>query len=513
MKTIMSVLAKGGLVALSFSVSLVSAEIGLRIIDGYSVRTLALDSISAPSNASNYSEQFVAELSVADGVSRAWYEDPPPPTNVTPSDIETIAKTDPDLARIFTNTQQPLSFEGVYEWNKNWILRRICANTYPAHLAGAIFTFDPGTDSIFPRYRLPREIRFPLEGGTINSFGFRGTPMELNKPSNTIRIAFLGASTTLDFLGARNAYPDFVGHWLNLWAKARGLDVRFEVINGGRFGFGTQDIAAMFHSEIVPLEPDIVFYYEGVNDFSPGELVAWPNGRRPSPPNITQRQRSILENYSDLVGRSFLLWDQLRWSSGDEPTKPEITVREPLIMQEASPDPFSPELPEYLRKIVSSLEDIRQDTSALDATLTVVPFLFMVHDGLTLDINRNFYLFKYLNDTFYPFRYSFLRRQIDFENLIFRQYDRKFGLPIIDLDLLYPQDPELFVDAVHMYLDASRLKAWIIFNGLVGVIQPKIAEGKLPRAMRHPLTTHPAFPDGTKRTISKVERLRDECKK
>ena len=54
-------------------------------------------------------------------------------------------------------------------------------------------------------------------------------------------------------------------------------------------------------------------------------------------------------------------------------------------------------------------------------------------------------------------------------------------------------DPRPFTDAVHMTVGAIHLQAWIMFNGLVPIIERQIALHQLPRAGRAAATVHPAF--------------------
>jgi hypothetical protein len=212
-----------------------------------------------------------------------------------------------------------------------------------------------------------------------------------------------------------------------------------------------------------------------------------------------------------VIKRGLRIFDELSWASGREVLKPTVPFEESPLIHDQNLDPHDAELPAHLKYLVANLDRMRLDAQSTNAEFTVLPYLFLVSDGLKLDVDRNFYLFKYLNDTFYPFSYSFLRKQIDFENLVFKRYDQTFEQPLIELDRLYPQDPNLFNDAVHLNLDGSRLKAWIIFNGLVKMLKGKIDKGELPRPMMHPLQIHPAFPNGAKRTIARVADLEKVC--
>src|SRR3989442_1201395 len=103
----------------------------------------------------------------------------------------------------------------------------------------------------------------------MNRFGWRGPDLELNKDGRTVRIAFVGASTTVAPSYLPFSYPEFIGHWLNLWIRGRHPQTRVEVINAARTGIDSSSIAAIVQQEVVPLEPDLVVYYEGANSLAP----------------------------------------------------------------------------------------------------------------------------------------------------------------------------------------------------------------------------------------------------
>src|SRR6185295_20298650 len=91
--------------------------------------------------------------------------------------------------------------------------------------------------------------------------------------------AFVGASTTVGHHSLPFSYPEYVIHWLNLWAARSGQPVRFDGINAGREGLISASIAAIVRQEIVAAEPDLVVYYEGANQFWFGDLLDPPTQR------------------------------------------------------------------------------------------------------------------------------------------------------------------------------------------------------------------------------------------
>ena len=181
-----------------------------------------------------------------------------------------------------------------------------------------------------------------------------------NKPPNTIRIAFVGASTTVDAFGVPFSHPELVGYWLNRWAAAKGLPYRFDVINAGRMGIDSNSIAAVVTQELVPVEPDLVIYYEGANQLWPGQLVSVDDARSPRATQDrhfgSDRRRRLLRRW---CRRVIALADRLQARGGYEPSKPASRINWPAEVDEADPALGSPKLPMDLPNIVACLDIIR----------------------------------------------------------------------------------------------------------------------------------------------------------
>jgi lysophospholipase L1-like esterase len=101
---------------------------------------------------------------------------------------------------------------------------------------------------------------------SVNSRGFRGPEIAMPKPPGTVRIAFLGASTTwcAEVSGNDSTWPHLVTTSL-----ARALPaVRFDYVNAGVPGFAMHSIRKNLELRVAPLEPDVIVIYEASNDLS-----------------------------------------------------------------------------------------------------------------------------------------------------------------------------------------------------------------------------------------------------
>jgi len=493
------------------AIALAGAEVGARLLDGYRLGSIRLERSRdrmAPPDSGRRSESqkwwggtdawpYVETLPTAAGVDVNWFRMQPPDRALSQpdSDLETRARRYPRI---------PL--EANYEWNRNAVVRAICRG-YDGYEATFnqledIYLFDPIDGSDLPTFRFLRRASYP-SGLRTNAFGWRGPDVALTKPLNTIRIAFVGASTTVGFHAEPYSYPEIVGLWLERWAGARHPGLSFDAINAGREAVNSRSLQAIVRQELIPVDPDLVVYYEGANQFWPGDFVSTP---LPLRSRVSGRAQNLLATYSAVGRRLENL--MLAAGPGSEPFKPRMSVQWPRELDEDDPDLASPTLPIQLPRILGDLDTIRQALDAGAGRLVLTSFEWLVYPGMTLDPRRDAVLFAYLNTKYWPFSYAHMRRLLDFQNRVFRKYASEHGADFIDVAGVFPRDPRLFDDAIHMTRGGTRLQAWIVFNGLVPIIERRLASHEWPRSARHALATHPAF--GERRLVP-IADLRAAC--
>ena len=111
--------------------------------------------------------------------------------------------------------------------------------------------FDPGTGAAYDVH--------------VNAHGFRGPDFTEEKAPGTIRIVTLGASSTFGYHARDDeTWPVRLQEDLNEACP----DTTYEVINLGMPHSLSEEILALFRAEALPLHPDVVTFYEGVNDAS-----------------------------------------------------------------------------------------------------------------------------------------------------------------------------------------------------------------------------------------------------
>lgn len=131
-----------------------------------------------------------------------------------------------------------------------------------------------------------RRIRPNVQMGRIrvNNMGFRGPDIAAAKPMGTLRMAFLGASTTFSAeVPDGRTWPELTGRALQ---RAAGDSCRIEVINAGQPGYTMQRVRTLWTQHVAPLRPDLVLMMPGDVDANL-EKVAEAQGiattvRRPS---------------------------------------------------------------------------------------------------------------------------------------------------------------------------------------------------------------------------------------
>jgi hypothetical protein len=234
------------------------------------------------------------------------------------------------------------------------------------------------------------------------------------------------------------------------------------------------------------MQPDLVVYYEGANQFFLESLV--PDMPPAKPPSVTLAATAApswlrdLTRYSALARRLQAALGALEDNlDGREPVKPDYRLKWPKGLDENDPQLDFPDLPVNLNTIQADLDRMRADLATVDAELAVSSFAWFAKDGMVLDPVRHKYILQFLNRTKWPFRYRDIARLSAFQNRVFKKYAIVHGLPFIDVARDMPSDPDLYSDAIHNTFNGLRVRAWVVFQQLVPIIEQRLASGRWPR--------------------------------
>jgi hypothetical protein len=511
--------AFGAVVVVAFTcIALAAAEVAARIVDGYRLTSFRLElSRDRPrrtgSGARSASQRwddpadalpYVRKLPVAAGVDREWFLSPVPE--------RPPVQPDPDLVARMNRYKGGVDERANYEWNWQEVVGAVCRGEHPSSSGilnqfDDVFVFDPTDGSDEPPFRFLQNAAY-TSGLKTNAFGWRGPDVPLNKPSRTIRLAFVGASTTGGPHGEPYAYPELVGLWLNQWADAHHPGMSVDVINAGRDGVHSQSLTGIVRQELLPMEPDLVYYdYDGANQFWPGDFVLSEVKPRSSSGELEHRG---LTSYS-AVGRRIQNAVRKATEPGSEPPKPPLDVRWPADLDERDPNIADSRLPVQLPQLLGDVEVARGEVASEGGALTLTSIAWLVYPGMVLDPDRDAGVLSLLNTSYWPFTYAHIRRYMDFRTRVFRKYAAMHGLDFVDSGTLFPLDPRLFTDAIHVTRAGIHLQAWIVFNGLVPIIERRLASHEWPRPARHLLSTHPAFPG--RRRLVRLTEVRAACQR
>jgi hypothetical protein len=454
-------------------------EIGLRLFTHYGPRDAAQQAgVPAKPLKVAGAARYIGRLTAAGSADQRWFSEelPPLPNRTPPS---------PALAARYADFERRGLFgsEAEYVWNSYVVKRDQCnPGGLLRNFPETLLAFTPRSVSVHPEFRFPANQTLP-SGLVTNEFGLRGHPISLVKPPKTVRIAFLGASTTVSFHPFQFSYPEYVEYWLNRFAEANRYEVRFEALNGGREGVNSNDVAAILREELLPLDPDLAVYYEGANQFTSANLLVRPT----IPPRtaIDAVDPVVQHKLPGFLRTHFAIGDLLdRALNGfrtvGEPRKPNYRLQWPKEVDEGNPNPDSPDLPLQLPAIVKDLDAIRADLNSIGGRLAVCSFEWFTPNGALLSPTRHEQIYKQLNTALWPLRYADIRRLSEFQNRVFRNYAASRKIPFLDVAGEIPQDPDLFIDAIHMTEVGERVKAWIVFQRLLPVVRRLIESGQLP---------------------------------
>jgi hypothetical protein len=404
-----------------------------------------------------------------------------------------------------------------YLWNDYFIDRyyhdtgkseaRFLRASFPKEL----YLFNVPWKTVFPHYRYPTNVTLP-SGLTTNQFGWRGSDIALNKPEKTIRLACVGASTTVDNHGSPFSYPEFIEHWLNLWSQQNDYGIKFEVINSAREGTNSNDFTAIVHYELLPMDLDYLIYYEGSNQFNTPSMVKYPfyvkfgqppEGLIPNFNNIESKDKSWL----DILSQYTVVAERVRsgieaWAiTGQEPPKPEQVFYLPEGLDEMKPDREHLGNTLNLNVILKDLDQIKRDADSRNIKMLLATFDWFVYDGMVLDPIRHRGTYVYLNRVFWPINYKNMRRMADFQNRVFKMWAEENQIDLIDVAGLMPRKPDLYIDAIHNVPLGTRIRAWINFQAIIPIIKRDIETKTVPRLDQDLLAEHPYIKPGYTRVM------------
>jgi lysophospholipase L1-like esterase len=300
----------------------------------------------------------------------------------------------------------------------------------------------------------------------INSLGFRGDEITRVKPPRTVRVACLGASTTFCAEVSSNhvTWP----HRLQEKLQAAYPGVSFQVINAAVGGYVASDSLRNLQYRVLPLQPDLVIYYEANNeivrdtrDLAAREgLVAGSNG-----PSAVAR----LSKYSLMVD---LAYKNLVILAGGRSASTRKLDRVP------------PGLPDHF---IGVLDRMREELARDNIPLVLSTFLVKYRRGQErrqqiANADVAFFYMPWMS-------IEGMLDAMDVYNHAILRYGDTHGVPVVDDREAIPADADHFTDCMHLAdkgaeAMAERFYRFLRVEGLVERLVRKAEEGRSP-ALSH----------------------------
>ncbi len=293
-------------------------------------------------------------------------------------------------------------------------------------------------------------LRTPLPGMetksiSINSLGFRGPEIEMPKPSERLRIGFVGASTTYC---AEVSSNDMV--WTELvrqGLKSSMPHLSVDYINGGIPGYTLNTSLVNLEHRVAPLQPDVVVIYHATNDLS-GETR-----RLAEAAGISRTNLAAEESW---LGRYSLLWHLV------EKNLNLMTVQSPSETELLDLDPQS--IGDEFRQNLEKLVDVAYNNGA--EVVALMTFSIHLRDGMTEEQQKD----AMISARYYmPFLSAdSLLAGFKRYNQIIREVAEKTESLLIEHENIIPGDPIHFNDSVHFTDAGSKAQADRIVTALMG---------------------------------------------
>jgi len=297
-----------------------------------------------------------------------------------------------------------------------------------------------------------------------NSMGFRGEEISLVKPEGVYRIAAVGGSTTysVDVEDYRDSYPHQLGDYL----RGSGFD-QVEVINAGVGSYASFQNFINIQFRVLPLQPDLIIVYQGYNDIHtrfvfPHSEYQGDNSGYIAPfvtdtimPDILEYstalriigiRANLTKPHSALDWHRFKLASSSRrdeflsqWRAGVYPSG--------LFVETPAMDMLRNNPPIHFERNLESMVALAKQH---DVDLLLVTFVTSTDFNLP-PVASEEYIFA-----------------LEQHNDITRAAADGNGIPLFDLEAVYPADRSLFTDGRHMTVEGNRIRSQLLGDFIIG---------------------------------------------
>ena len=286
--------------------------------------------------------------------------------------------------------------------------------------------------SELPTFRFLQHASYPSRSAHQRASAGAVRTIALNKPPRTIRIAFVGASTTVGPHAEPYSYPELVGLWLNRGPSRAHSASPSRSINAGREALNSRSFQAIVRQELLPVRAGSRRVLRGPNQFWPGDFVTTPVP--PPQPHARawrgaawRRIRRSAPPCSTCCGRRPSPARNRRSRDLDVDWPRDLDEQRSRISRSAVCRSQLPRILGDLETIRRTLDDERRPAGDDVVRLAGLSRAWCWIRRATPICSR------YLNTTFWPFTYAHMRRFLDFQTRVFRKYAAVHHLDFIDV--------------------------------------------------------------------------------
>lgn len=294
-----------------------------------------------------------------------------------------------------------------------------------------------------------------------NALGFRGEEFPERKPEGEFRVFCLGGSTTYTSMVAdpANAYP------AQLQTQLHERDYpNVRVINAGADGWASYETLVSFEFRLLPLEPDLIVVYHGINDLLCRLVYPYDAYRGDnSGSRATVSYTGLAPWYAS---SDFLRCVLIRRGVVQSPmslrlgfTRPADTNRWWEYLAQASQHTYPSGI--FLEHpIEEMLSRNRPDYFARNMEHLII--IAKKHKVRVVLVT--FFLSASVE---HAFNAPAFHAAIQEQNELLADLGRRYDVDVYDFANAFPDDPKYFVDSVHLNEDGAQLKARMIGDYLI----------------------------------------------
>lgn len=280
---------------------------------------------------------------------------------------------------------------------------------------------------------------------TVNSQGFRSPEISQPGDGGTLRIGFLGASTTYcaEVSSDSMTWPHIVVDEL----RARLPQVEFEYINAGVPGYSVSDSLKMLMHRVARFDPDLIVIYHATNDLSFNSFEE-------------ARTQGVVEHRAE-EGLSWLSQHSLLWYLVEKNLtimRLQAAAAELEGKIELVPDRVASPFRSDLRELVDASDDVSPLVALLTFSTQLRPEQSAEDQKRAATTSLYYMPYMSIDDLLVAFGAY---------NDVIREVAEETGAMLIDRELSIPGDPANFVDSVHFTDVGSRAMAARVADGLL----------------------------------------------